>query len=176
MDAKPDLPFTEEMRNAHPEGMAPEEFALPAYLFAITRGAHTSRALLKCVLDQMELDLSPEEGMTLAVLTRFDRKSVQDVAEILQRDRTTITRLLDGLEEKGYIRREVNTADRRQLQVLPTPQAFAFEHRFRERASATFPQVMGDLRSEDVLSAVRLIEVLSQRMQSLIEASLNSDG
>ncbi len=61
--------------------------------------------------------ISAEEWAVLLLLWQRDGRKPSDLADLTVRDRTTMTRLLDGLERKGIITRQTDQKDRRRISV-----------------------------------------------------------
>jgi DNA-binding MarR family transcriptional regulator len=68
-------------------------------------------------------ELSPPQGFMLRLVIERPGLSQHELADALTISRPTATRLLDGLERKGFIRRQVEPSDRRQSLIHPTPPA-----------------------------------------------------
>lgn len=68
-------------------------------------------------------DLSPPQGFMVRLVLERPGLLQRELAEALTISRPTATRLLDGLEKKGLIRRRIADGDRRECQILPTPGA-----------------------------------------------------
>lgn len=68
-------------------------------------------------------ELSPPQGFALRLLIERPGLLQSELAEALTIARPTATRLLDGLEKKGLIRRRSTDEDRRQCSIHPTPSA-----------------------------------------------------
>jgi DNA-binding MarR family transcriptional regulator len=68
-------------------------------------------------------ELSPPQGFMLRSLIERPGLSQGELAEALTISRPTATRLLDGLERKGLVRRVVAAEDRRESLIHPTSAA-----------------------------------------------------
>ncbi len=65
-------------------------------------------------------DITKEQFGILILLTMRDGLYQTQIANILGKDRPNITRMIDILETKGYIRREKDSSNRRILKVFLT--------------------------------------------------------
>jgi MarR family transcriptional regulator for hemolysin len=89
--------------------------------FLISRLAYLFRARIEEVLAENGSTLSPEESALLMVLVESEQPLRRgEFAEIMLRDKTTITRQLDGLEAKGLVRRKPDPSDARAVLISPT--------------------------------------------------------
>lgn len=84
------------------------------------------------------------------------------VAENYSMDRTTVTELVDGLEERGLVQRLKNPTDRRSNQLFVTPQGrrlLSRAIRIVDKSNRQFLSVLTDSEWEIVrASLVKLIE------------------
>ena len=67
------------------------------------------------------LNVSAAGGLVLGILRDHGSMSPSELGERLIVTRATVTGLLDSLEQRGFVRRSVNPADRRSLVVQITP-------------------------------------------------------
>jgi MarR family transcriptional regulator, transcriptional regulator for hemolysin len=67
-----------------------------------------------------EYDISSEQGMLLKFVYDFPGSTQTQLAELLYKDKTTITRMIDVLEKKGRVYREVSQKDRRVYNIYLT--------------------------------------------------------
>lgn len=88
--------------------------------FVVNRTAYMMRRSLSGEFRRHGQDVTPEEWGMLARLWEQDGRRPGELADVTIRDRTTVTRFLDRLEEKGLIRREIDEEDRRSFRVWLT--------------------------------------------------------
>jgi len=70
-----------------------------------------------------KFDLSPPHAFLVKVVLTKPGLSPRELAEDLSLSRSTVTRFLDSLEKKGFVRRESVGKDGREIQVYPTGKA-----------------------------------------------------
>ena len=87
-----------------------------------------------------------------------------ELAQALGHDAGAMTRVLDGLEEKGYVRREPNPDDRRCVRVIPTEAGAALWSRMRGCGERTMARALENL-SEPERDALR--DLLKRIIDSL---------
>ena len=87
-----------------------------------------------------------------------------ELAQALGHDAGAMTRVLDGLEEKGYVRRAPNPDDRRCVRVIPTEAGTALWSRMRGCGEHTMARALRDL-SETERDALR--DLLKRIVESL---------
>lgn len=92
-------------------------------------------------------------------------QSPGELAQSLGHDAGAMTRVLDSLEEKGYLRREPNPGDRRCIRVVPTEAGAALWSQMRSCGERTMARALANLQESeraalrDMLK--RIVETLS---------------
>jgi DNA-binding MarR family transcriptional regulator len=89
--------------------------------FVVSRAAYVLRRAAQEVLHEHGFDITVEEYVFLRRLWQDDGLRQGDLARYTIRDRTTVTRLVDGLVRKGFVRREQDGEDRRVVRTWLTP-------------------------------------------------------
>jgi len=70
-------------------------------------------------------DITPEQWNVLKHLQEKDGISQKDLSYMADKDKTTITRIIDSLEQRGALRRQVNPNDRRSFLIMLTEEGRA---------------------------------------------------
>lgn len=65
-------------------------------------------------------NIAPEQNLIMMLLWEKDGISQHELVEILDKDKTNITRMASNLESKGFITREHCTEDRRSVRLYLT--------------------------------------------------------
>src|ERR1700742_2394757 len=86
------------------------ENALPFFLHGVYQRLRT---VTYREFNQHGLEITPEHWIVLARLWQRDARTVSDLSESTQRDRPTMSRILDSMEERGLLRRTVDEKDAR---------------------------------------------------------------
>lgn len=90
------------------------ERQLNRYLaFVANRAVYAIRRAWAAAAEEVGLDLTPEEFLVMEMLSVRDGLNQSELTLVAVRDRTTVTRLVDGLVRKGLVRREHGSEDRR---------------------------------------------------------------
>jgi DNA-binding MarR family transcriptional regulator len=88
-----------------------------------------------------EFELSPPQAMALSQLDR--PMPMRQLAQGLKCDASNITAIVDRLEERGLVERQVDSADRRIKKLVVTAKGEALRRRMRERVFDGVPVVAG---------------------------------
>ena len=125
--------------------------------FAIARTSHLLWSAFRSTLREVGWDIPPEETQAMIALSDADGPlSMREFAELMMRDATTLKRQLDGLVERGFVRRVTSQQDGRVVMVSLTA-------RGQDELNAVLP-VIEELRRR----------VLAGISQSDIEATLRT--
>jgi len=81
--------------------------------FVVGRTCHFMRRAFTARFHGGGHQITPEEWVLLNRLWNRDGQRQAELADSTIKDRTTVTRLLDGMVKKGLVRRETDPTDRR---------------------------------------------------------------
>jgi DNA-binding MarR family transcriptional regulator len=90
-----------------------------------------------------EIDITVDQWVVVQLLFKHKKLSQQELAELSFKDAPTITRIIDLLENKGYLNRNPDSTDRRKFLVSLTDQGREIYHQI-------FP-ILLEFRSESYL-------------------------
>jgi len=108
--------------------------------FLVSKIHHLSGRIFARLLKEYEIEINPAQGRILFVLWREDGIPIRELAKRTSLGKSTLTSMLDRLEEAGYIIRERSEADRRVILVKRTAKDRAAQTAY-ERVS----KAMGDV-------------------------------
>jgi DNA-binding MarR family transcriptional regulator len=118
---------------------------------------HMMGRISRSILSQLQksfaaagCDLSVEQWLLLVHLRDWDGQIHQQLAHSTYRDKTTITRLLDGLEKRVLVERVPDAADRRQKRVRIMPEGRSLIKKLKPLALKIQNRAMEDIAFEDI--------------------------
>ena len=114
------------------------------------------------------LNVSAAGGLVLGILRDHGPLSPSELGERLIVTRATVTGLLDSLEQRGFVRRSANPADRRSLVVQITPAGLVVLQELRALIHRHEKTWLSDLSEADLRS---YIEQLHRIQDSVASAS-----
>lgn len=83
---------------------------------------HTSAKLFRKLLDEnlkaAGFDLAVEEAITMVILSTEEGLSQQNITNIINCEKTAMTRIIDSLEESKLVKRIPDKEDRRQNKIF----------------------------------------------------------
>lgn len=106
------------------------------------------------------LDLTPGDLHALKAISSDDPKPMGQLAAEWSCDASNVTWLVDRLEEKELVRREVLATDRRVKTVVLTPDGVAAQAEIQRRMFEA-PSELRELSRDDLVRLVELLGVLA---------------
>jgi len=91
--------------------------------FLLTKINHLSRRIFSRKLAEHDIEIGPGQGRIIFALWKKDRIPISELAAITSLGKSTLTDLLDRLDEVGLVRREKHPTDRRSLLIQLTEKA-----------------------------------------------------
>ncbi len=91
-----------------------------ALMFWVTRVYQATRAAAFTVFRDAGVELTPEQWMVLVRLWEQEGRTPSELSDATFRDRPTMTRILDGLEARGWLERRVDPVDARSRRIYLT--------------------------------------------------------
>ncbi len=99
--------------------------------FLITQIKHASGRVFEKLLRDSGIDVfNGAQGRILYVLWQAERLTISEIAKRTSLAKTTLTSMLDRLEEAGLVRREPDQTNRRQIFVSITDKARAYQQAY----------------------------------------------
>lgn len=139
---------------------------LPQYW--INRLSFILRKELSHQFKEKGFSISGEEWGMLLHLWQQDGRSPSELADQTIRDRTTVTRLIDGMVKKGFVTREIDSNDRRRSLIFLTQYGQSLQQKLVPIAQELIHQSLKGISEEDLNQAVR---VMKQMAENLLEST-----
>lgn len=97
-------------------------FPLPSetVFYSIERAIKAYRKFAQHNLSKHLEGLTIDQGMVLVLLDRHPDISQKEMAELVFRDKASLTRMIDLMVQKGYLKRSINEQDRRRFTLAIT--------------------------------------------------------
>ncbi len=111
--------------------------------------------------------VGPEEWAVLLVLWSKGPQTPSTLSEQTIRDRTTVTRLIDGMVRKGLVARSENPTDRRRTDISLTPTGEALEADLVPLAIELIGRVSAGIAPQDLETTRQTLRALSENLASL---------
>ena len=102
-------------------------------------------------LSRNDINLTPEQYLVMDILWDAETLSQQAIADIIQKDKNSVTKFIDSLEKKGLVRRVVNKKDRRVNDIIVTEEGMKLKVPTTEVAINLMRKVLKDIKEEDLM-------------------------
>ena len=110
--------------------------------------------------------ITPEEWTLLSRLWNRDGQSQRELADGTSRDRTTVTRLIDGMVGKGMVERTPDPADRRIARAWLTPAGRRLKRKVVRVADASFREGARGVDRADLDVTLRTLQQIHNNLKS----------
>lgn len=135
--------------------------------FLMDRNAHLLRQLVKKTISNIGINLTTEEVAIVIALVVEDGRRIGDLAALLLRDITTITRQVESLEKKGCAERRLSSADRRAVEVWITEKGREFYEQFEPELSELRERTFDGLSEYDMKILTRCLQTIRNNFLNL---------
>ncbi|WP_321946293.1 MarR family winged helix-turn-helix transcriptional regulator [Paraburkholderia sp. J10-1] len=99
-------------------------------------------------------ELTPPQGFMLRAVLERPGSLQRELADLLSIARPTATRVLDGLEARGYVERHRTEGDGREVAIVPTAQAMAIREPLNAASAAVASRLKRTLGGEAFVDTV----------------------
>ncbi|HSM09073.1 MAG TPA: MarR family transcriptional regulator [Gemmatimonadota bacterium] len=141
----------------------------PAWL--IQRASRTLRVLFLRMMEERSGGVTPEMWLVLSRLYARDGQYQTQIADSTFRDRPNTSRILAGLEERGYVRKQRDPDDRRRMRIHLTERGEAFVRDMAPQAARTRDGLYEGLSDDEL----RMLRRVLRRIERNALALLRSD-
>ena len=113
------------------------------------------------------INLTPEQYLVMDILWDAEVMSQQAIADIIQKDKNSVTKFIDSLEKKGLVYRQVNKTDRRVNNIVVSEEGMKLKAKTTEVAVGMMRNVLKNIKEEDLMA---LDKVMNQIKKNIDEA------
>ena len=103
-------------------------------------------------LSRNDINLTPEQYLVMDILWDAEVMSQQAIADIIQKDKNSVTKFIDSLEKKGLVYRQVNKTDRRVNNIVVSEEGMKLKARTTEVAIGMMRNVLNNIKEEDLIA------------------------
>ena len=116
------------------------------------------------MLRQKDVPLTPEQFMLIDLLWNHGEMSQQELADQLQKDKNSVTRLVDAIERKGFVVRRQNTSDRRSNTLVLTEQAEKLKADAKQKGISILDKMLEGISEDELSTFLTTLRKLSLNM------------
>jgi len=119
------------------------------------------------VLKQNEVNLTPEQFLLIDLLWNHGSMSQQKLADMMHKDKNSITKLVDGLEKKRLVVRRQDKNDRRSNLIVLTPTADGMKLEAKEKGVTMLDDILKGITEEELRSFLSTLDKITKNMDEL---------
>lgn len=108
--------------------------------------------------------IGPEEWAIMLVLWKKGPQLPSVLADLTLRDRTTITRIIDKMEQKGFVSRKIDSQDGRRSQIAATLQGEALKLQLVPLASQLIEKSTQGIAQSDLDTTLKTLQQMTKNL------------
>lgn len=93
--------------------------------------------------------------------------SQQRLADMMHKDKNSITKFVDGLEKKQMVRRKQDPNDRRSNLIILTPKAEAMKSQAKEKGISMLDDILTGISDSEIRAFLDTLEKITKNMDAL---------
>lgn len=144
--------------NMKPEGLNQNIIYLSAEF------AHRFSQVLAAAFKQQNIDITAEQFSILVVLWYRDGISQKEISEQLNRDKTTITRVLMNMKKNKLIKQVMDAEDNRSNLVYLTAKGKAIQKAGVQVSGQLYMKVLKDIPQAQLLTGISVLQKMIQAL------------
>ena len=115
-------------------------------------------------LREVGVPLTPEQFMLIDLLWNQGEMSQQQLADQMQKDKNSVTKLVDAIERKGFVVRQQNVHDRRSNTIILTEKANKLKPGAKEKGISILDQMLEGISEEELRGFLETLHKLNSNM------------
>ena len=125
---------------------------------------------LAAKLRKNDVPLTPEQFILIDLLWNQGEMTQQQLADQLQKDKNSVTKLVDAIEKKGFVIRKQNPHDRRANTLVLTEKANELKPGAKQKGISILDQILEGISEDELRSFLSTLRKLNANM-NICEAS-----
>lgn len=122
------------------------------------------------MLRKYDIPLTPEQFMLIDLLWNQGEMSQQQLADQMQKDKNSVTKLVDAIERKGFVVRRQNANDRRSNTLILTEKAEILKPGAKEKGISILDKMLEGIDEEELRSFLSTLHKLNNNMSTADKA------
>ena len=110
------------------------------------------------------IDLTPEQFLLIDLLWNQGPMSQLDIADQMQKDKNSITKLVDAIERKGYVVRLQNPNDRRSNTIILTELGSSLKDNAKTKGISILSTMLEGISEQELYSFLETLDKLCANM------------
>lgn len=119
---------------------------------------------LAAKLRKNDVPLTPEQFMLIDLLWNQGEMTQQQLADQLQKDKNSVTKLVDAIEKKGFVVRKQNPHDRRANTLVLTEKANELKPGAKQKGISILDQILEGISEDELRRFLSTLRKLNANM------------
>lgn len=115
-------------------------------------------------LRQEDIPLTPEQFLLIDLLWNHGSMSQQQLADMMQKDKNSVTQLADAIERKEFIIRQQNSKDRRSNTLVLTEKALKLRDEAKKKGISILDEMLDGISESELRSLLSTLHKLNENM------------
>lgn len=111
------------------------------------------------------INLTPEQFLTIDTLWNQGAMSQTALTEAMQKDKNSVTKLIDALESKGLVERQRDERDRRSNRIVLTQKAEQMKERTKQFGVSMLDVMLEDIDEEELRRFLSTLKKITSAMK-----------
>ncbi|MDD3273930.1 MAG: MarR family transcriptional regulator [Bacteroidales bacterium] len=125
------------------------------------------KQFMNSIFAEHGFNLTAEQFLVMDTLWDEGTMSQQEIADIILKDKNSVTKLIDALERKGLVVRVVGENDRRQKMIHLTEKAIEVKEAITKIALDSTDSIIKDIPREELINFVKVLNKMADNIDSL---------
>ena len=122
------------------------------------------KQFLASKLKQLGVPLTPEQFMLIDLLWNHGEMSQQQLADLMHKDKNSVTKLVDAIERKGFVVRRQNKNDRRSNTLVLTEKANQLKPGAKQKGISILDQMLEGINENELRMFLETLRKLNVNM------------
>ena len=122
------------------------------------------KQFLASKLKQLGVPLTPEQFMLIDLLWNHGEMSQQQLADMMHKDKNSVTKLVDAIERKGFVVRRQNKNDRRSNTLVLTEKANQLKPGAKQKGISILDQILEGINENELRMFLETLRKLNVNM------------
>lgn len=119
-------------------------------------------------LNKNTINMTPEQYLVMDILWDEGTLSQQAIADIIQKDKNSVTKFIDSLERKGFVFRAVDKEDRRINNIILSKDGIMLKDTTTEVAINMMNQVVKNIDDNELAVFVKVLQQMKHNIENAI--------
>lgn len=130
---------------------------------------YTIKRYIAIMLRQHEIPLTPEQFMLIDLLWNQGPMTQQQLVNQLQKDKNSVTMLVDAIEKKGLVVRQQNANDRRSNTIVLTDKALDIKADAKQKGISILDNILEGISEDELHSFLQTLRKINNNIETEIK-------